>query len=119
MDYERSKNEDCGGWKKEVAIPCRSDSRTPGNLSDVATTMTLFNSRPGHIHWSRTFGERAASGAAHGAEEIEQVDRLFPLECRDAQQHLAVISPPEVQQQHFCIEADSLSLCCFIRSWAK
>ena len=116
MDYERkrSENEDCGGWKSEFFFPERSDSAATGNFSDVLLEIMPFNTSPGSIHWSRTFGERAAKGSAHGAEEKEQVEWLLPLECRDAQQHLDDILSPELQQQQFCIETASLSFCCFL-----
>ena len=80
MDYERSKNEDCGGWKSEFDVPERSDSRMPGNSSDAAVTIILFKPKPGSIHWSRTFGEIAVNGEAHGAEATEHAVRSFPPE---------------------------------------
>jgi hypothetical protein len=120
MDYERSKNEDCGGWKSECGLPERGDLAAPEYFSDVAFQTILFNASCGAIPWSRTFGERTATGAAHGAEAMEHVDRSPVLECRDAQQHVDAIPLPELQQQQqLCIKADSLSLCCFIRSGAK
>jgi hypothetical protein len=100
-----------GGWKRELGFPGRGDSRTFENLSGVELLMISFTPCIGSIHWSRTFGASTASGAAHGAEETEQVERSFPPECRDAQQQLAVIWPPEVQQQHFCSAADSSPPC--------
>ncbi|MGA7160980.1 MAG: hypothetical protein WBZ48_08255 [Bacteroidota bacterium] len=61
----------------------------------------------------------AVKGAPHGAVEIEQVFRLFPPECRDAQQQSDDVPPPELQQQQFCIEADALSFCIVFRSGAR
>ncbi|MGA9407071.1 MAG: hypothetical protein WBW71_08055 [Bacteroidota bacterium] len=101
-------------------MPERGDSDELGNISDAVNMIALFNPSCGAIHWSRTFGERATEGTEHGAEVTEQVVRSFLPECRDAQQHVDDIPPPELQQQQqVCIEADSLPPCSFFRSGAK